>query len=59
MYRATYLCIIQEFIGRFETKPDGEIDFGEFLDYYEGVSITIPTDLFFIDMLRRQWNVKI
>ncbi len=54
--------ILQELIGRFEAnktkKADGEIDLAEFLDYYEGVSPSIPLDLFFVDMLKRQWNVS-
>lgn len=52
--------VLADFIASFDdqTNPDGVISKQEFEQYYAGVSAGIDSDDFFIELLRRTWDLR-
>ncbi|UYV66578.1 CAPSL [Cordylochernes scorpioides] len=50
----------EEFLKGLDTPndPDGKITWGDFLDYYSGVSASIDTDEYFIEMMKSAWKME-
>ncbi|EDO33723.1 predicted protein, partial [Nematostella vectensis] len=52
--------VFQKFLATFEPDPakrDGKVTKGEFLDYYNGVSVSIDDDAYFDLMMRQAWKL--
>ena len=57
-HKKTKEQILIEFLNNFETargKHDGHLTFAEFVDYYTDLSMSIPSDDYFVGMMESAW----
>lgn len=51
--------VFEEFLASFDAPndPDGKVTKEDFLNYYSGVSASIDTDEYFVEMMKRAWKL--
>jgi len=55
--RKTKEEILREFLSNFDTSKDGAISKDEFLDYYRDISMTVPGDEPFEQLVQQTWQL--
>ncbi|KRW99310.1 hypothetical protein PPERSA_02422 [Pseudocohnilembus persalinus] len=50
--------IKHEFISNFNINQQGKIDKREFIAYYEDLSVAIPSDNYFVEVIKNTWGVN-